>query len=182
LLSADEIELPSEQCSARASPACLPVATLSQDEAMLCKETSAAVRTIIQVRAVKSAGYLMSDRKLRYIIALAIAMLLIFQIGTLISGVFGMVWGTISAIVVAVVSFLAARLAKSAGKGSLWFLLPMIVFTLIPIALKIWRGVTEETSRLDLLITLTPFVVGFGAPVILLLLAYYELRKRDLND
>jgi hypothetical protein len=124
----------------------------------------------------------MSDRTLRYIIALAISMLLIFQIGTLISGIFGMVWGAIVAIVVAVVSFLAARLAKSAGKGSLWFLLPMIVFTLIPIALMIWRGITEETSRFDLLIRLTPFVVGFGAPVILLLLAYYELRKRDLND
>ena len=41
----------------------------------------------------------MSDRTLRYIIALAIAMLLIFQIGTLISGFFGMVWGLVSAIV-----------------------------------------------------------------------------------
>ena len=54
----------------------------------------------------------MSDRTLRYIIALAIAMLLIFQIGTLISGFFGMTWGLVSAIVVAAVSFLSARLAR----------------------------------------------------------------------
>lgn len=123
----------------------------------------------------------MSDRTLRYIIALAIAMLLIFQIGTLISGFFGMTWGLVSAIVVAAVSFLSARLAKAGGKGSLWFLFPTVVFTLIPIALTIWRGVTQDQTWLDLLVRLTPFTVGFAAPIILLLLAYYELRKRDIR-
>ncbi len=123
----------------------------------------------------------MSDRTLRYIIALAIAMLLIFQIGTLISGFFGTVWGLVSAIVVAVVSFISARLAKAGGKGSLWFLFPIIVFTLIPIALTIWRGITQDETWLDLLVRLTPFTVGFGAPILLLLLAYYELRKRDIR-
>jgi hypothetical protein len=124
----------------------------------------------------------MSDRTLRYIIALAIAMLLIFQIGTLISGFFGTVWGLVSAIVVAAVSFLSARLAKAGGKGSLWFLFPTIVFTLIPIALTIWRGITQDETWLDLLVRLIPFTVGFGAPILLLLLAYYELRKRDIRS
>ena len=90
----------------------------------------------------------MSDRTLRYIIALA--MLLLFQIGTLISGFFGMVWGLVSAIVVAAVSFFSARLAKAGGKGSLWFLLPAVVFTLIPIVLTIWRGITQDETWLDL--------------------------------
>ena len=124
----------------------------------------------------------MSDRTLRYIIALAIAMLLIFQIGTLISGFFGMVWGLVSAIVVAAVSFFSARLAKAGGKGSLWFLLPAVVFTLIPIVLTIWRGITQDETWLDLLVRLTPFTVGFGAPILLLLLAYYELRRRDIRS
>lgn len=124
----------------------------------------------------------MSDRTLRYIIALAIAMLLIFQIGTLISGFFGMVWGLVSAIVVAAVSFLSSRLAKAGGKGSLWFLFPIVVFTLIPIALTVWRGVTEDQTWLDMLARLAPFTVGFAAPIILLLLAYYELRKRDIRS
>jgi hypothetical protein len=124
----------------------------------------------------------MSDRTLRYIIAVAIAMLLIFQIGTLISGFFGTVWGLVSAIVVAAVSFLSARLAKAGGKGSLWFLFPTIVFTLIPIALTIWRGITQDETWLDLLVRLIPFTVGFGAPILLLLLAYYELRKRDIRS
>jgi hypothetical protein len=124
----------------------------------------------------------MSDKTLRHIIALAIAMLLIFQIGTLISGFFGTVWGMVSAVVVAVVSFIAWRLAKACGKGSLWFLFPIVVFTLIPIALTIWRGVTQDETWLDMLVRLTPFTVGFGAPMILLLVAYYELRKRDIRS
>jgi len=124
----------------------------------------------------------MSDKTLRYLIALAIAMLLIFQIGTLISGIFGMAWGAVSAVVVTVVSFFSARLAKAGGNSSLWFLVPTLAFTVIPIALMIWRGITEDVSWLDRLIMLTPFFIGFGAPIILLLLVYYELRKRSLND
>jgi hypothetical protein len=123
----------------------------------------------------------MSDKTLRYIIALAIAMLLIFQIGSLIAGIFGMAWGAVSAVVVAAVSFFSARLAKAGGQGSLWFLLPALVFTVIPISVMIWRGITEDASLLDRLIMLTPFIVGFGAPIVLLLLVYYELRKRSIS-
>jgi len=124
----------------------------------------------------------MSDNALRYFVAAAIAMLLVFQIGTLISGIFGAVWGTVSAIVVAVVAFLAARVARAAGKSSMWFLLPILAFTFIPIVLMIWRGFTENTSWFDRMVMLTPFVVGFGAPIILLLLVYHELRKRSVDS
>ena len=140
----------------------------------------ASVCTIMPMRTDITVGSPMSDKTLRYIIALAIAMLLIFQIGSLIAGIFGMAWGVISAVVVAVVSFFPARLAKAGGKGSLWFLLPTLVFTVIPISLMVWRGMTEDASWLDRLIMLTPFIVGFGAPIVLLLV-YYELRKRSIS-
>ncbi|HTN93589.1 MAG TPA: hypothetical protein VMJ33_03330 [Gallionella sp.] len=109
-------------------------------------------------------------------------MLLIFQIGSLISGFFGTAWGAISAVAVAAVSFFSARLAKASGKGSLWYLLPTVAFTLIPISLMIWRGITEDATWFDRLVMITPFVVGFGAPICLLLLVYYELRNRSIGE
>jgi len=124
----------------------------------------------------------MSDNALRHFIAAAIAMLLIYQIGTLISGIFGAVWGTVSAIVVAIVALLAARIARAAGKSSMWFLLPILAFTFIPIALMIWRGFTENATWFDRMVMLTPFIVGFGAPIVLLLLVYHELRKRNRDS
>ena len=123
----------------------------------------------------------MSDNTLRYFVASAIAMLLIFQTGTLISGIFGMAWGTVTAVVVAAVSFITARPAKAGGKSPLWFVLPTVVFTFIPIALMIWRGITENLSWFDRLVMLAPFIVGFGAPILSLLLVYYELRKRSVD-
>ncbi len=123
----------------------------------------------------------MSDKTLKHLIASAIALLLVFQIGTLIASIFGVAWGTISSIVVAAVTIASARLAKAAGKSSLWFLLPVLIFTFTPIILMIWRGITEDVTWLDRLVMLLPFIVGFAAPIILLLLAYYELRKRNLE-
>jgi hypothetical protein len=124
----------------------------------------------------------MSDNTLKHLIATAIALLLIFQIGTLIATIFGGAWGAVSAVVVAVVAILSARLAKAAGKSSLWFLLPVLIFTFTPIVLMIWRGITENVTWLDRLVMLTPFIVGFAAPIILLLLVYYELRKRSFES
>jgi len=125
----------------------------------------------------------MSDKTLRYIIASVIAMLLVFQVGSLISSVFGMTWGLLSGAVVAVVSFVSSRLAKKAGgKRSFWFLLPTLLFTVFPITFMVWKSVTRDTSGFDRLVTFTPFIVGFVLPVLLLLVVYYELRKRTNND
>jgi hypothetical protein len=123
----------------------------------------------------------MTDRTLRFLIAVAIAMLLVFQMGTLISGIFGMAWGIVASLVVAGVSLFSARLAKAGGKSSLWFLLPTMLFTIIPIVSAIWNALVSEASWFDRLVGLTPFLIGFGLPVILLLLVYYELRKRTQN-
>lgn len=122
----------------------------------------------------------MSDKVLRYLIATVIAMLLIYQIGTMIAGIFGMAWGAVSAAVVALVSFFSTRLAKAGGKSSLWFLLPTLLFTIMPIAMKIWNTMTENADWLDRLSGLFPFILSFGAPIVLLLLVYYELRRRTM--
>ncbi len=124
----------------------------------------------------------MSDTTLRYIVASVIALLLVFQIGSLISGLFGIAWGAVSAVVVTVVAFVSARLARAGGRSSLWFLLPTLLFTVIPMVFIVWSALAEEVSWFDRLLRLTPFVVGFGAPIVLLLMVYFELRKRTLQS
>lgn len=123
----------------------------------------------------------MSDNILRYLVASVIVMLLVFQIGTLIASTFGMAWGAVSAVVVAAVSFFSARLARAGGKNSVWFLLPTILFTIIPLAYMIWHAWTAEVSGFERLAGLAPFLIGFAGPVLVLLLVYLELRKRTLK-
>lgn len=124
----------------------------------------------------------MSDKMLRYIVASVIAMLLIFQVGTLVTGAFGVAWGAVSAVVVVAVSFFSARLARAGGKGSFWFLLPTFLFIVLPIAFRVWTAMSEDGGWLDRVTKFAPFVIGFGAPIVLLLLVYYELRKRTLDN
>jgi hypothetical protein len=121
----------------------------------------------------------MTDTSLRRLVALAIALLLVYQMGVIITGLFGMVWGILSALVVAVVTFFATRLAKAGGKSSVWFLLPTLLFTVVPLALKIWGTFTQpDVSWVSRATALVPFVIGFAAPVLLLLVAYNALRVR----
>lgn len=123
----------------------------------------------------------MSDRTLRFLVAAAISLLLIHQIGVLVSGALGAAWGLALALVVAAVSFFSARLAKAGRKGSFWFLMPTLLFTVIPIVMTVWNAFTSEASWLDRLIGMAFFLTGFGLPIILLFLAYIELRKRTIN-
>jgi hypothetical protein len=120
----------------------------------------------------------MSDRTLRYLIAAVIALLLIFQIGSLIAAAFGAAWGATSSVAVAAVSLFSARQARAGGRTSLWFLLPTLLFTVVPTVMVVWRVFTLETGAWERVVGLLPFLVGFALPMVLLLLVYYELRRR----
>lgn len=120
----------------------------------------------------------MSDRTLRLLVAAAISMLLVFQVGTLIAGVFGFVWGVAASAIVVLVSVASARLARAGGRGSFWFLLPTLLFTVGPLAMTLWIVLAVQTTWLQRILGLTPFLVGFALPVSVLALVYYELRKR----
>lgn len=123
----------------------------------------------------------MSDKTLRNIIASVIALLLIFQIGTLISAALGLAWGAVSAVVIVAVSFFSARLARAGGKNAFWFLVPTFLFTVIPIVMAIWKAWTESATWFERAFALTPFFIGFGLPIGLLLAVYFELRKRTVG-
>jgi glucan phosphoethanolaminetransferase (alkaline phosphatase superfamily) len=125
----------------------------------------------------------MSDKTLKHLVASVIVLLLVFQIGSLISSLFGMIWGVLSGIaVVAAVMFFSAHLAKTGREKSFWFILPILLFTVVAMILIGWNVMAEEVSGFERLARLMPFIVGFGAPVVLLLVVYHELRKRTSDD
>lgn len=123
----------------------------------------------------------MSDKTLRYVIASVIALLLVHQVGSMVARLFGVLWGVLAALLVVAVSFASTRMAKTSGKTAFWFLLPALLFTVIPIGFMIWTAMTTDVTWLDRILTLSPILIGFTLPVVLLLMVYYELRKRSLN-
>ena len=131
----------------------------------------------------KKWGFTMSDKTLRHLVASVIVLLLVFQIGSLIASLFGMIWGVLSGIaVVAAVLFFSAHLAGTGREKSFWFILPMLLFAIVAMILVGWNVMTEEVSGFERLARLAPFIVGFAAPVVLLLVVYHQLRKRTSGD
>lgn len=120
----------------------------------------------------------MSDRTLRILIAAAITLMLAHEIGRLVAGAFGMVWGVATSVAIAAVSFMSARLARAGGRSSAWFLLPTLLFTVAPMAYVTWDLVAGEAGWVARLAGIAPFLARFGVPVILLLVVYYALRWR----
>lgn len=114
----------------------------------------------------------------RKLILAAIICLLLYQVGTWIALVAGAVWGAGAAVVVAVVSYICARLAKRGATSTIWFLLPTLLFTVIPLLAKGWSLFSSQSSLVDMLVDLVPLLVGFVIPVGLLSAVYLDLRKK----
>lgn len=116
----------------------------------------------------------------RKLILTALICLLLYQVGIWITMIAGAVWGAGAAIVVAVVSFVCARLAKRGATSTIWFLIPTLLFTVIPLLAKAWSLFTSQTGLMDALVDLVPLLVGFVIPVGLLSVVYLDLRKKTL--
>ena len=124
----------------------------------------------------------MSDTWLRRLVVLAITLLIVHQIGAWIYSAFGISAGILAVALVAAVSFFGARMAAGGGRATAWFLVPALLFTVLPLAAKSWTFLTEEKSWWDRSVEFAPFVIGFAAPVLLLLLVYAELRNRTIHN
>lgn len=116
----------------------------------------------------------------RKLILTAIICLLLYQVGTWITMVAGAVWGAGAAVIVAAVSYVCARLAKRGATSTIWFLIPTLLFTVIPLLAKAWRLLSSQTGMLDMLVDLVPLIVGFALPVGLLSVVYLDLRKKSV--
>ena len=122
----------------------------------------------------------MSDIVLRRLVGTALIMLLAYQVGMVIASLASTTLGGVTAAAVAVITFVSARRANVDLGNRLWFLVPTVLFTLLPLALKVWRLAAGDSGWVEWIVGLTPLLIGFVLPVSLLWLAYAELRRRTL--
>jgi hypothetical protein len=78
------------------------------------------------------------------------------------------------------VSYVCARPAKRGATSTIWFLIPTLLFTVIPLLAKAWSLLSSQTGMLDMLVDLVPLLVGFVIPVGLLSVVYLDLRKKSV--
>ena len=124
----------------------------------------------------------MSDTWLRRLVVTAIALLIVYQVGTWIYAAFGLAAGILSAALVAAVSLFSAWMARLGGGNTAWFLVPTLLFTVLPLAAKLLGLLATESSAWEWGVSLAPFLVGFALPVMLLLAVYVELRNRTRTE
>jgi hypothetical protein len=120
----------------------------------------------------------MNDAWIRRLVAAAVALLVIHEVGSWVYAAFGAAAGVLSGLLVAAVSFFSARMAQVGAGNTAWFLLPALLFTALPIAAKVWSFLTVQRSAWDSVVDVAPFLIGFAAPVLLLLWVYAALRRR----
>ncbi|HZO03658.1 MAG TPA: hypothetical protein VFB93_20900 [Burkholderiales bacterium] len=113
---------------------------------------------------------------------LAIVLLVLHAVGSWAYAALGVAAAIVAAVLVAAVSIFSARMAGLADGNNAWFVVPTVVFTGLPLAARLWTFATAEQSWWTRTVEFAPFLIGFAAPVFLLLLAYLELGRRQLDD
>lgn len=109
---------------------------------------------------------------------LAIVLLVLHAVGTWTYSALGIAAAMVSAVLVGAVSIFTARMATLEKGNNAWFVVPTLVFTAVPLAARLWTLFTAEQSWWTRAVEFAPFLIGFAAPVLLLLMAYLELGHR----
>ena len=135
-------------------------------------------------RAQTSAGAVaqtenMSDTWLGRVVMAAIALLILHAVATWTYAGFGVAAAVLSAVLVGAVSILSARMAGLRSRA--WFVVPALLFTALPLAARLWTLMAIEQSWWARTVEFAPFLIGFAAPVLLLLVAYLDLSRRALS-
>jgi hypothetical protein len=120
----------------------------------------------------------MSDAWLRRMVMLAIVLLVLHAVGTWTYAALGPAAAIVSAVLVGAVSIFSARMAGLGEGNNAWFIVPTVVFTALPLGARLWTLIATEQGWWTSTVEFGPFVIGFAAPVLLLLMAYLELGRR----
>jgi protein-S-isoprenylcysteine O-methyltransferase Ste14 len=105
----------------------------------------------------------------------AIVLLVLHAVGTSAYAALGTAAAIVSAALVGAVSLFSARLAGTRQPNNAWFVVPMLVFTALPLAARVWTLVATEQGWWVRAVEFTPFLIGFAGPVLLLMVAYLQL-------
>lgn len=120
----------------------------------------------------------MTDLTLRRLVGSALVLLFVYQAATAVIGLANAAAGGATAVFVAAVTFFCAQRANAGTGNKIWFMVPALLFTVLPLALEVWNLYSSETNALMWVVGFTPLFVGFLLPALLLWLTYAELRKR----
>ena len=117
----------------------------------------------------------MSDAWIRRLVMLTTVLVVLHAVGMWTFATLGLAAALASVALVAAVSFFSARMAGLGDGNHAWFIIPTLVFTLVPLAARVWTLVTVADSRWVHALEVLPFLAGFALPVLLLLLVYRAL-------
>ena len=109
---------------------------------------------------------------------LAIVLLVLHAVGTWTYAALGTAAAIVAVVLVGAVSIFSARMAGLGEGSNAWFVVPTVVFIVLPLAARVWTLATAEQSWWARAVEFAPFLIGFAAPALLLLLAYLELGRR----
>ncbi len=105
-------------------------------------------------------------------------LLIASQVMALLFALIGFGVGLLGGAATIVVSWFATRKAKASASSTAWFILPPLIFTVIPLVLKFLLSDREESLTLQMfLLSNLPFVLGFLLPVVVLLAIYWRMAK-----
>ena len=119
----------------------------------------------------------MSERALKNLIMVVVVILVLHQFVGWAADLGGALVGVLAALFVAAVSFFCAFKARAGTGNPTWFLVPVLLFAVIPTGVKLVELFANEKELWVRLWGSLPFVVGFLIPVGTLLLVYWSLGR-----
>jgi len=121
-----------------------------------------------------------TDTTLRRMVGAALILLFVYQATTAVIGLANAAAGGATAVFVAAFTFFCAQRANAGVGNRIWFMIPALLFTVLPLGLEAWSLYRSDTGLFTWIVSFAPLFVGFVLPAILLWLTYAELRKRTM--
>lgn len=112
---------------------------------------------------------------------LATILVVLHAVGMWAFSALGLGGAIASVTLVAAASVVCARMAAWGVGRDAWFVVPTLLFTLVPLVARIWNVASAEERGWAGVLEILPFLAGFAVPVLLLLAVYRALSVHTGN-